>query len=520
MIARRRATLRRQSAQLAAPDGGEQVAHPVVEADLRVLVVRRRLARLRRQVAGPLDERGIVGHEHAAAARGDDLVAVEREDARSRRSAPAARPRYVAPERLGRVLDRPARRSARARLEDRVPVGALAVEVDGDRRGRQASRPRPARASSSATSAGSRFQVARVAVDEHRPRADVAHRVGGGDEGERRARAPRRPDRRRAAAARGAARRCRSTARPPRPPRRSSANSRSNASTCGPSGAIQLESNASSSSARSAAPTSGGDRKRRVTGARYQRSTHTHVTPVAWSVMKVVVTGGAGFIGANLCRALVAAGHDVVALDDLSTGNQANLDGVDAALVEGSILDPAALDDAMRERPAVVHLAARPSVPRSRRRPDGDATVANATGTLEVLEAARRGGEPARDRGVVVVGLRREPDAAQARGPRHASAQPLRARASWRPRRTRSRTSTRSGCPCWRSGSSTCSARCNRPAHAYAAVVPAFVDAALDGRPLVVHGDGRQSRDFTYVDTVAEVIADAVARTRHVTRLR
>src|SRR5258708_17387058 len=48
--------------------------------------------------------------------------------------------------------------------------------------------------------------------------------------------------------------------------------------------------------------------------------------------------------------------------------------------------------------------------------------------------------------------------------------------------------------------------------HAYAAVVPAFVSAALDGQPLIVHGDGKQSRDFTYVDTVTEVIADAIAR--------
>src|SRR5947207_918905 len=51
--------------------------------------------------------------------------------------------------------------------------------------------------------------------------------------------------------------------------------------------------------------------------------------------------------------------------------------------------------------------------------------------------------------------------------------------------------------------------------HAYAAVVPAFVSAALDGRALTVHGDGKQSRDFTFVDTVTEVIADAIAR--HVT---
>ena len=48
--------------------------------------------------------------------------------------------------------------------------------------------------------------------------------------------------------------------------------------------------------------------------------------------------------------------------------------------------------------------------------------------------------------------------------------------------------------------------------HAYAAVVPAFVDAALAGRPLVVHGDGRQTRDFTFVDTVTQVLTRAVVR--------
>ncbi len=51
--------------------------------------------------------------------------------------------------------------------------------------------------------------------------------------------------------------------------------------------------------------------------------------------------------------------------------------------------------------------------------------------------------------------------------------------------------------------------------HAYAAVVPAFVDAALAGRPLTVHGDGEQTRDFTYVGTVCDVIADAVAPAGH-----
>jgi UDP-glucose 4-epimerase len=105
--------------------------------------------------------------------------------------------------------------------------------------------------------------------------------------------------------------------------------------------------------------------------------------------MKVVVTGGAGFIGANLCRTLAAAGHEAVAFDDLSTGFATNLDGVDATLVEGTILDPAALDRVLEGAGAVVHLAARPSVPRSIADPLASHEV-NATGTMQVLEAVRR----------------------------------------------------------------------------------------------------------------------------------
>ncbi|MCB1017021.1 MAG: NAD-dependent epimerase/dehydratase family protein, partial [Acidimicrobiales bacterium] len=83
--------------------------------------------------------------------------------------------------------------------------------------------------------------------------------------------------------------------------------------------------------------------------------------------MRVVVTGGAGFIGANLVRRLLADGHAVVVVDDLSTGDRDNLAGVEGPLelVEGTVVDPALVDDALDGAAAVVHLAARPSVPRS-----------------------------------------------------------------------------------------------------------------------------------------------------------
>ncbi len=109
--------------------------------------------------------------------------------------------------------------------------------------------------------------------------------------------------------------------------------------------------------------------------------------------MRIVVTGGAGFIGANLCRTLAA--HDaigeVVALDNLSTGFRHNLDGVDATLVEGDLTDPDTLDSVLHDAAAVVHLGARPSVPRSVADPLAS-HHANATGTIQVLDAARRAG--------------------------------------------------------------------------------------------------------------------------------
>jgi len=231
--------------------------------------------------------------------------------------------------------------------------------------------------------------------------------------------------------------------------------------------------------------------------------------------MRVLITGGAGFIGANLCRHLSSRGHEVVALDDLSTGDRRNLEGVAAELVEGTILSPDDLDRAAAGADAVVHLAARPSVPRSIADPMASHRV-NTTGTAEVLEAARRVGDAVGRTPQVVVASSSSVYGANPVLPKHEDLAP-------RPVSPYAATklATESYALAWAAsfGLDVLAVRffnvfgpLQAAGHAYAAVVPAFVDAALAGRPLPVHGDGTQSRDFTYVGTVCAVLADAVER--------
>jgi UDP-glucose 4-epimerase len=227
--------------------------------------------------------------------------------------------------------------------------------------------------------------------------------------------------------------------------------------------------------------------------------------------MKVVVTGGAGFIGANLCRELVSrpAVERVVAFDDLSTGRLENLTGVPAELVEGSILDRSLLRDVVDGADAVVHLAARPSVPRSLADPLASHDV-NATGTMYVLEACRRAGTYA------VLASSSSVYGSVAELPKHEdlATRPLSPYAA-------SKLAAEAYLLAYAAGYALPALALRffnvygplQPAgHAYAAVVPAFIDAALRGEPVRIHGDGHQTRDFTYVGTVARVLADAVVR--------
>lgn len=228
--------------------------------------------------------------------------------------------------------------------------------------------------------------------------------------------------------------------------------------------------------------------------------------------VRVVVTGGAGFIGGNLCRRLLAtAGVDeVVVIDDLSTGALENISHLPVRLVEGSITDAEALDDAFSGATAVVHLAALGSVPRSVNDPVAS-HVANTTGTLMVLEAARRHGNLA-----TVVASSSSVYGANPSLPKHEglATRPMSPYAA-------TKLATEAYALAWRHTYQlpvlafrffNVFGPLQAAGHAYAAVIPSFVDAALRGQPLTVHGDGTQSRDFTYVDTVTGVIADALLR--------
>ncbi|MFN8823538.1 MAG: NAD-dependent epimerase/dehydratase family protein, partial [Planctomycetota bacterium] len=95
---------------------------------------------------------------------------------------------------------------------------------------------------------------------------------------------------------------------------------------------------------------------------------------------RVLVTGGAGFIGSHVCELMCRQGREVVVLDDLSTGNEQNLAGLPVTFRRGSITDAAAVAAAMAGVQKVVHLAALPSVARSLERPL-DTHHACATGT-------------------------------------------------------------------------------------------------------------------------------------------
>jgi UDP-glucose 4-epimerase len=236
------------------------------------------------------------------------------------------------------------------------------------------------------------------------------------------------------------------------------------------------------------------------------------------------VTGGCGFIGGHLVDALVGLGASVRVIDDLSSSTVEHLAGMlelepeRVEFIHGSILDHDALDDAIRGCDTVFHLAAMGSVPRSIREPVRTWQV-NATGTLRVLEQARShlvsrvvysasssaygNGPLGMSHAEAGASARVETQAPDPRSPYAAS-----------------KLAAEQLCRSWSEtyGLSTACLRYfnifgpRQPGDsAYAAVIPAFLDRVLAGKPPLVEGDGQQTRDFTHVSNA--VAANILAAT-------
>jgi UDP-glucose 4-epimerase len=218
---------------------------------------------------------------------------------------------------------------------------------------------------------------------------------------------------------------------------------------------------------------------------------------------RVLVTGGAGFIGSNLVRALLERGDEVRVLDNFSTGNRANLEGLDVEIVEGELRSYERVHRAMRKAEIVYHLGALGSVPRSVQDPLTSSAV-NVEGTLNVLLAARDEGA----RRVVfssstsVYGSSRQLPTTEETPPDPISPYGVAKLAAERYCISFSRV--------YDSFESVVLRYFNvfgprqSPSSQYAAVVPLFVTAIAAGQPVQIHGDGDQSRDFTYVANVVD----------------
>ena len=217
-----------------------------------------------------------------------------------------------------------------------------------------------------------------------------------------------------------------------------------------------------------------------------------------------LVTGGAGFIGSNLVRALLARGDGVRVVDDLSTGRTRNLDDVlgDIEFVEGSITEFGTCRAAVAGVDYVLHQAALPSVPRSVQDPIASNAV-NVDGTLNMLVAARD------------AGVKRFVYAGSSSAYGNTPTLPKVETMPGRPMSPYAIAKYTGELYCQAFyrlyGLETVVLRYfnifgpyQDPGSPYSAVIPKFIGALLRGEAPVIHGDGTQSRDFTYIDNAVE----------------
>ena len=231
----------------------------------------------------------------------------------------------------------------------------------------------------------------------------------------------------------------------------------------------------------------------------------------------ILVTGGAGFIGSHVCDALLEQGNRVRCLDNLATGNRRNvahLEGwPDFDFIEGDTCDGPQLTAAMEGTAAVVHLAALGSVPRSIARPL-DSEQANLSGFLNLLEAARRTG---RQRIVYASSSSVYGDSAVLPKKEGTEGDPLSPYAV-----TKAMDESYASLYARLHGIEAIGLRFfnifgerQDPEGAYAAAIPKFIRALLRHQAPLLHGDGLQTRDFTYVGNAVLAVSLALAAPGH-----
>jgi nucleoside-diphosphate-sugar epimerase len=233
----------------------------------------------------------------------------------------------------------------------------------------------------------------------------------------------------------------------------------------------------------------------------------------------VLVTGGAGFIGSHLVRALLVAGYDARVLDDLSTGKSENLVGVEALaahhgtrfqLLVGDVRSEQKMRDALEGCGAVCHLAAVASVARSVEDPVASNSVTHG-GTVNAVRQAVEAGVP---RFVLASSCAVYGDAAQLPVAETAPPRPLSPYAA-------AKLASEQTCAA-AADAGQLSAICLRffnvygprqdPSSEYSGVISRFLTAAAGGEPLTIYGDGHQTRDFVYVGDVVHAIVRALQR--------
>jgi UDP-glucose 4-epimerase len=221
--------------------------------------------------------------------------------------------------------------------------------------------------------------------------------------------------------------------------------------------------------------------------------------------VKALITGGAGFIGSNLARGLLARGDDVRVLDNFSTGRRGNLTEIEREIdiVEGDLRSYERVHNAVSGVEVIYHQGALPSVPRSIQDPLTTNAV-NIEGTLNVLLAAR-------DAGVrrIVAASSSSVYGSSGSLPRVESA-PVDPIAPYAVAKLAAERYCVSFARVYE-GLETVALRYfnvfgphQDPRSQYAAVIPLFITTVLAGEPVPIYGDGEQSRDFTYVENVVE----------------